>query len=444
MWTNHAEMRNTEDAQSASRPLEFPTPKVHKALCVSLTALDHRSGRVYKLKNVLLRSPENSHNPLPDRAYLVKKKAAKSAFGSVRQCIVLRRHQPAKSRDCNAVEWESTDEIVALKASSWDLIDQRRGKHMEDPIKEVAALQHVGSYHPNVLGCIEVLQDDDFLYCIMPYYAGGDLYGAVMKNCESELSLKSSQSPVRPNEKQARTRFRELLAGLSHLQNKGVCHRDLSLENLLLDETDQVVIGDLGLALRVPYTDSSTFYGAVCDVSEGSQRRLITAQGICGNLTYIAPEIIAGEDFDGYAVDLWSAGVILFIMLVGRAPFQWAHNSDQRFAQISSNRLREMIKHIGIPLSNTVIDLLQNMLCREPKKRLLLREILSHPWMQVDAPFLARPIFLPDLPTVKGSKKFLTYPPPAVQGNPRTLCFQEKQFATTLERPASCKRVKSF
>ncbi|EEC47258.1 predicted protein, partial [Phaeodactylum tricornutum CCAP 1055/1] len=201
--------------------------------------------------------------------------------------------------------------------------------------------------HPNVLGCIEVLQDDDFLYCIMPYCAGGDLYGAVMKN-------------FRPNEKQARTRFRELLAGLSHLQNKGVCHRDLSLENLLLDETDQVVIGDLGLALR---------------------RCLITAQGICGNLTYIAPEIIAGEDFDGYAVDLWSAGVILFIMLVGRAPFRWAHNSDQRFAQISSNRLREMIKHIGIPLSNTVIDLLQNMLCREPNKRLLLREILSHPWM---------------------------------------------------------------
>ena len=292
----------------------------------------------------------------------------------IRLCVVLRRRDRLETGGLDEVEWESTEEMVALKSSSWTKIRQCRGKHLEDPIKEVAALQHVGNYHPHVLGCLEVLQDDDFLYTVMPYCSGGDLYGMTM----------SSQRTKRPDEQQIRVWFRQLLHGLYHLQKKGVCHRDLTLENLVLDENNNLTIVDMGLALRVPYTDSSN-YGGVSDVSEGSLRRLMVAQGQSGNLTYLAPEIIARDDaFDGFATDLWSAGIILFALLVGLAPFRWANPTDTRFNQISRGYLRELVRSLDIPLSDQACDLLQKMLWRDPSKRLNLAEVMTHPWVVCD------------------------------------------------------------
>ena len=104
---------------------------------------------------------------------------------------------------------------------------------------------------------------------------------------------------------------------LFHLQRKGVCHRDISLENLVLDENDRLVLIDLGLSLRVPYTDPDN-YGCVTDVSAGTSRRLMIAQGQGGRLMYAAPEIMEGKEIvDAFAIDLWSGGIVLFVMLVG-------------------------------------------------------------------------------------------------------------------------------
>ena len=106
--------------------------------------------------------------------------------------------------------------------------------------------------------------------------------------------------------------------GLLSLQQKGVCHRDLSLENLVVDEYNNCQIIDFGMSLRVPYSSND---GSRCDVSHGTLRRLIRPQGTCGKILYISPEVFRNVDpFDGFAIDLWAAGVILFIMLVGLPP----------------------------------------------------------------------------------------------------------------------------
>ncbi len=173
----------------------------------------------------------------------------------------------------------------------------------------------------------------------------------------------------------------QLLQGLAHLQKKGVCHRDLSLENILVAENDRLVIIDLGLSLRVPFTDPFN-YGCVTDVSEGTRRRLIKAQGQGGTLMYMAPEVVAGaEEFDGFAIDVWSCGVILFLLLVGMAPFKWAHESDARFVKICRGHLQELLEALNIPLSLEACDLLQNIFWRDPSKRLSLSEIMRHPWV---------------------------------------------------------------
>jgi serine/threonine protein kinase len=384
-WCAHCSLSydDIESAGPAVRPLDFPTPKVHRAAYVSALGRDHTTGRTSEIHNLLVRLPQQRwHASDTNRGYLMKKKLSKSTCGSVRLGVVLRRRSE-EDAEADGVEWESTNELVAVKMSSWQKIRQCRGKHMEDPIKEVAALQYTGNYHPHVLGCLEVLQDDSYLYTVMPYCSGGDLYSNIMAG----QVLTNLENPIRPNmvrppnEEQARVWFGQLLQGLFHMQKKGICHRDLSLENLLLDEYGALVISDLGLALRVPYTDASN-PGCVSDMSEGSQRLLIQAQGQCGDLVYMAPEVIERDDaFDGFALDLWASGVILFICLVGRAPFRWAHPTDVRYSLIAKGKLAEMMKDLDIPLSREASHLMQNMLWRNPRKRLSLAQVMNHPWV---------------------------------------------------------------
>eukprot|EP00541_Cyclophora_tenuis_P005719 CAMPEP_0116542362 /NCGR_PEP_ID=MMETSP0397-20121206/978_1 /TAXON_ID=216820 /ORGANISM="Cyclophora tenuis, Strain ECT3854" /LENGTH=452 /DNA_ID=CAMNT_0004066371 /DNA_START=1 /DNA_END=1359 /DNA_ORIENTATION=+ len=394
-----------------SRPLEFPNPTVHKGARLTVGALDHRTGRIYNVKNVLMRTKSsskgnlhnNQNNGPTNRAYVIKKKVSKSIYGVIRLCVVLRRRAiihpqqqlRRRRRDDGLprdedVEWESTEELCVVKVSSWARMRQLRGRHLEDPIKEISAMQLIGNYHPNVLGCIEVLQDDEYLYTIMPYCAGGDLFGRVMGNdktrTDSQLSDKTfDQAGTQVEEGKARLWFRQLLSGLFHLQRKGVCHRDISLENLMIDdENDELKIIDMGMCLRVPYVDlDNEASDRVTDVSDGTERLLMKSQGQGGKLMYMAPEVVAREDvFDGFAIDLWAAGVVLFVMLVGLAPFKWAHPSDKRYAKIAKGNLKELMSGLHLDLSDEACDLLQNMFWWDPRKRLTLAQILQHPWVQ--------------------------------------------------------------
>jgi serine/threonine protein kinase len=143
-----------------------------------------------------------------------------------------------------------------------------------------------------------------------------------------------------------------------------------------------VVLVDPGLSLRVPHLDPSN-PDCVSDVSAGTSRLLMIAQGQGGKLMYAAPEIIEKKPaVDSYAVDLWAAGVVLFVMLVGLAPFKWAHSSDKRFAQISRGGLGDLIAALDIPLSPEAIDLLQGFFYRDPRQRWNLADVMEHPWVQ--------------------------------------------------------------
>jgi serine/threonine protein kinase len=218
-----------------------------------------------------------------------------------------------------------------------------------------------------------VIQDDKFLYSIMPYCNGGDLYSRVMDEVES-----SNEGRIR--ESKARGYFLDILRGLNHMQKKGVVHRDLSLENVLIHDGHCVIV-DLGMALRVPFVDPENEH-LLTDASAGTMRRLIQAQGQGGRWTYMAPEVVSREDqFDGYAIDLWAAGVILFILLVGRSPFEMAVETDPCFNTLSSGGVKETLHHWGVPLSDEACNLLQGMMWRDPADRLNLAQVARHPWV---------------------------------------------------------------
>lgn len=147
---------------------------------------------------------------------------------------------------------------------------------------------------------------------------------------------------------------------------------------------------DMGMCLRVPYTCSKND-GNLADIASGSIRRLIKPQGSCGKMSYMSPEVFSNmTGFDGFAIDLWAAGSMLYIMLTGFPPWDSPNLADMRFEVIVSGRLNEQLQAWGVEISEAAADLLQRMLHLDPRDRATLAEVMLHPWVihdDVRAPF---------------------------------------------------------
>lgn len=184
----------------------------------------------------------------------------------------------------------------------------------------------------------------------------------------------------------------------------------MSLENLLVHQNGALII-DLGMCLRIPYRDenttalSATFSGMnmnganlISHILSGANvmpsnvnsfvngraapRCLIRPQGTCGKWIYMSPEVYLNrEPFDGFAVDMWAAGVILFLMLTGFPPWERACATDERFKYMTAGYLVQMLTEWELGLSSDAMDLLQRMLFLDPKDRLSLDQVRAHPWM---------------------------------------------------------------
>mmetsp|Transcript_2812 Transcript_2812/g.4020 ORF Transcript_2812/g.4020 Transcript_2812/m.4020 type:complete len:404 (-) Transcript_2812:62-1273(-) len=370
-----------ESSGDAARPLDFPPPLVARGVRVNALVVHPQSGSRQVCSGVIHRED------LSGKAYWPQRRLQDAIYGSVWACLVLKRHVGQAADDAAKaagvqpgspqapIVWEIEQNHVAIKMVEWARVHHMRGRLLEDPVKEVSALQLLGHRpNPHVLGSMEVLQDNDFLYSVMPFCKGGDLFGIVVRHAEESGGDVGMPEPV------ARYWFRQILQGLYHLQSLGVCHRDLSLENILVDEHDCMVI-DLGMCLRIPYT-SREDPSRISDVTGGIIRRLMRPQGVCGKHNYMSPEIFKNtEPFDGFAVDLWAAGVILYIMLTGFPPYDQASTTDQRFDLIVNGRLMEQLQNWDIVLSAEAGHLMQSMLQLDPRKRLTLRQVMTHPWV---------------------------------------------------------------
>ena len=105
-------------------------------------------------------------------------------------------------------------------------------------------------------------------------------------------------------------------------------------------------------------------------------------QGTCGKINYMSPEIYSDTaPFDGFSIDLWGAGAILYIMLTGFPPWDQPSRADQKFNIIVSGNLVRQLRDWGINLSQDAGDLLQSMLQLDPRDRLTLADVMSHPWV---------------------------------------------------------------
>lgn len=380
----YATFEQVQASGEPCRPLEFPAPQISLGVQIESPVVDSNSGQQFLMRVI---HAEAFLNESQFVAYTQTKRLETAIYGSVWACVVLRRHYGVAANNDAArrhgvepgspeapIVWETTNQYVAIKMMEWAKINRYRGEMLEDAIKEIQAMQYIGNSSPHVIGLRDVLQNNEYLFNIMPYCSGGDLFGVVVRYAEENNGESGMPEPV------ARYWFRQILHGLVHLQSLGVCHRDLSLENILVD-SDNCLIIDFGMCLRVPYNDP-TRPGNVTDVRGGMMRRLMRPQGVCGKHNYMSPEILANTSpFDGFSVDLWSTGVILYIMLSGFPPYDNACRADERFDSIVQGRLAEQLRDWEINLSQDAFDLLQSMLQSDPRERLTLAEIMSHPWV---------------------------------------------------------------
>lgn len=155
-------------------------------------------------------------------------------------------------------------------------------------------------------------------------------------------------------ELEARCYLTQLIAGLKYIHEKHVVHRDLKLRNLFLNEKMQLKIGDFGLAARV---------------AEGEKRKTI-----CGTPNYIAPEVLDSKTGHSFEADIWSVGILLYALLVGKPPFK-AESSKETYAKIKEG-VYTFPK--DIPLSREAKDLITKLLTQDPRQRPTLDQILEH------------------------------------------------------------------
>ncbi|KAK0078659.1 hypothetical protein PV325_002224 [Microctonus aethiopoides] len=212
---------------------------------------------------------------------------------------------------------------------------------------EVAILRQV--CHPNIISLIDEQETTDQLFLVMELVKGGDLFDAittVTKFPEIEASIM----------------MRHLMSALAYLHSHHIVHRDVKPENLLVEMEGNHIrclkLSDFGLAQVV-------------------RERLYT---LCGTPTYVAPEIL-GERGYGLKVDVWAAGVILYISLCGFPPFV-SQDNDQEilFERILNGKYKFRAPH-WTPISDSAKQLISNMLQVQPELRFSAEDVLDHPWL---------------------------------------------------------------
>ena len=234
-----------------------------------------------------------------------------------------------------------TQKKVAIKILDKEkIIDESDLERISREIHILTVLRH-----PNISQLYETITSERHIYIIMEYVEGHDLFQYI--NSLKRLSeLKSSEL------------FRQLISTIEYIHTLGIVHRDIKPENILLNKQKTILkLVDFGLSNSYKHGDL-----------------LKTA---CGSPCYAAPEMISGKEYDGLYSDLWSCGVVLYCMLVGKLPF------DDEDIKVLYQNIKSAKYYLPPFLSKNSQDLIKRILTTNPKKRISLEEIKKHPFFLI-------------------------------------------------------------
>jgi serine/threonine protein kinase len=228
---------------------------------------------------------------------------------------------------------------VALKVyEKKKLVEPQRQKSV---YREIRLLEKMS--HPNVVKLYEAFDTRRHVILVMEYVRGKSLH-----------SYLKAQPNRQFEEWEAKTLFRQVVGGIEYCHSKSIAHRDIKLENLLLDEHNNVKIIDFGFSTCIPNTKKIKIF--------------------CGTPSYMSPEIVLRQEYAGPPADVWALGVLLYAMLCGTFPFK-GRNDKELYKRISRGQA-PLPEH----LSPGAKLLLQRMLQVDPDRRPTSHELLSDKW----------------------------------------------------------------
>ena len=253
-----------------------------------------------------------------------------------------------------------TGRVVAIKSFNKKNLNSPNNENMKKIIYETNLMKKLN--HPNITKILEMFEDEKYILIIMEYINGGNLFSFVKKRRKL-------------TEKISKILFKQIILGIKHIHSQNIVHRDVKLENILIDLNNTIKICDFGIGRIL-----------------SSQNELLHDQ--CGTPMYMAPEILTcskEKGYKGFPVDIWSAGIALYIMLSGALPFSVKNENDSFLDGNNNNNKRKNIalkKAIinNVPkriekISDNARDLLHGLLNKDPEKRMTCDEILNHPWL---------------------------------------------------------------
>jgi serine/threonine protein kinase len=254
---------------------------------------------------------------------------------------------------------KKTGKCVALKfmAKADESWAKEQSKQVVTEIESLKQIRHPNvmklyAYNLNARYPTKKNEKIDTVLLVLEFAPGGEIFDI--------LYYTSALEPIL-----ARTYFRQSIFGLEACHNAGVAHRDIKPQNLLLDSRFNIKLTDFGLS-KVFESDADA----------------IMKTTYVGTRGYQAPELLLDKPYD-LACDIFSMGVVLFILITGYPPFEQAHYSDRWFRPLAKGDCAKFWKyHAGCSISNDekCKDLLEKMLCYDPKKRITIAEIKKHPW----------------------------------------------------------------
>ncbi|KNG48684.1 protein kinase kin1 [Stemphylium lycopersici] len=220
--------------------------------------------------------------------------------------------------------------------------DRERADHSKEvrTAREAAIVSLLN--HPYICGMKDVVRTNFHWYMMFEFVNGGQMLDYII-------------SHGRLKEKQARKFARQIASALDYCHRNSIVHRDLKIENILISKMGDIKIIDFGLSnLFSPKSQLKTF---------------------CGSLYFAAPELLQAKQYTGPEVDVWSFGIVLYVLVCGKVPFD-----DQSMPQLHAKIKKG---HVDYPpwLSTECRNLIHRMLQTDPAQRLTLSEIMSHPWL---------------------------------------------------------------
>ncbi|KAJ8388311.1 hypothetical protein AAFF_G00134650 [Aldrovandia affinis] len=206
--------------------------------------------------------------------------------------------------------------------------------------------------HPHIIKLYQVMETKNMLYLVTEYAKNGEIFDYLA-------------SHGRLSEQEARRKFWQILSAVEYCHNRNIVHRDLKAENLLLDSHMNIKIADFGFGnFFQPGEPLATW---------------------CGSPPYAAPEVFEGQQYEGPHLDIWSMGVVLYVLVCGALPF------DGPTLPVLRQRVLEGRFRIPYFMTEDCEHLIRRMLVLDPSKRLSVAQIKEHRWMALEVP-VQRPV----------------------------------------------------